>query len=84
MSDKFWIYENWKTNGHRARMHKATCKFCATEGEVPRQSMEGSAWRGPFNTLEEANRYALELGAKVSCCKRCIKDLGIGEKIIDN
>ena len=37
-------------------------------------TMEGSAWRGPFDSLEEANRYAVKLGAKVSSCKRGIKD----------
>ncbi len=74
MIEKFWIYENWKTNRHRARIHKSTCKHCLIEGDEPKQSMQGSAWKGPYATIEEANDFAKQLGAKISCCSQCIKD----------
>ena len=73
MISKFWIYENWKTNGYRARIHKSTCKHCGIEGEKPKESMQGSAWRGPFDSLQESIAFAKQLGAKVSVCKLCLK-----------
>lgn len=74
MEIKFWIYENWNTSGHRARIHKATCKYCLINGNIPKQSTKGSLWRGPFNTFEEATNYAKQLGAKVSGCRKCTRE----------
>jgi hypothetical protein len=68
----YWIYENWRANGHTARLHDAICPHCKNgKGNHPGSGDENGAWHGPFDTVEAAEYVGNGLGATVSRCKFC-------------
>ena len=75
ITNNYWVYENWKTNGHTAKVHNVTCKHCSILDDNQKNSKNGSAWHGPFKTYDEAIIFSKKLGAKVSGCKRCTMGL---------
>jgi len=71
----FWVYENWRNNGHRARVHIESCRHCSIlESEERSNAGQGSKWYGPFLTIEDALSLAKECCDKVSLCRTCLKN----------
>lgn len=70
----FWVYENWKNNGHRARVHNESCIHFKTNEDGNPKSCIGSKWHGPFENSDEAQNAAIKTGGKVSCCRVCLKN----------
>lgn len=69
---KYYIYENWQAEGHKARIHNAECSFCNNgKGFHPDASDENGRWHGAFDSLEAALEAATNTGANVSKCKKC-------------
>ena len=57
----FYVYENW-TAEHKAVIHLGSCGYCK-EGRGCHDNPLGERngrWRGPFNTLTEAQRAGRE------------------------
>ncbi len=59
----FWVYENWQAGPHKAVIHAQACGFCndgkgRSEGDYDRRHAE---WRGPFQTLGEAQTCSMGL-----------------------
>ncbi|MBU2704072.1 hypothetical protein Ga0466249_005224 [Sporomusaceae bacterium BoRhaA] len=76
MDEVFWIYENWKNNGHRARIHREGCKHCyIPEGKEHPVASVGSAWHGPFANLDMAVDEAGKLCSKIALCKMCLRTI---------
>lgn len=76
----FWIYENWKNNGHRTRVHAGSCVHFKTDADGNPKSSKGSKWHGPYESLEDAEKAARETGGKVSFCRVCLKEAGMLKK----
>lgn len=63
----FYIYENWRARGHKAVIHRGTCKFCNNgAGLFTGTNPENGKWIGPFNEIIEAHLVAQRTGGRVS------------------
>lgn len=69
---KFYIYENWIAEGHKARIHLAECSFCKDgKGIHPNASIRNGKWHGPYSSFKEACDEAVKTGGNISNCKFC-------------
>ena len=68
----FHIYENWRAEGHKARIHRSTCPYCNHgRGIHPEASDRNGRWHGPFHTYQLALREARATGGRVTNCRAC-------------
>ena len=67
----FWVYENWRADGHRATVHRSDCSSCNSGAGVHGggQTPNGK-WNGPYQSVDEA-RTAASRDAKLRQCRRC-------------
>lgn len=66
----YWAYENWRANGHQARIHRGDCGHCnEVSGQKGGTRSDNGRWIGPFSTAEEAEAAALQAG--VTAPRRC-------------
>ncbi len=71
--EDYWVYENWRADGHKARVHLGDCPFCNHgRGIHPLASDDNGRWHGPFATLGQARQAASGLGRNVSECRKCL------------
>lgn len=69
---RFWIYENWRANGHRATVHRASCGHCNDgEGQKGGTRSDNGRWLGPFAHVDEAEAAARTTGAGTRRCGVC-------------
>jgi len=68
----YHVYENWRAEGHKARIHVSHCPSCNNgEGVHPGSGDDNGRWHGPFKTFQEAFEAAENSGRHISECKRC-------------
>lgn len=68
----YYVYENWRAAGHRARIHFSSCSFCRNgKGIHPGSSSRNGRWLGPFDTFEAASSAAYQTGGDVRVCEYC-------------
>jgi len=67
----FYIYENWRADGLKARIHAGGCGHCNYgKGQKKEKSGENGEWHGPFADIETAEENAKMLGDySISYCK---------------
>jgi hypothetical protein len=68
----YYVYENW-TAENKAVIHRSSCGNCK-EGEGCHRNPLGDRngrWHGPYGSIEEAERKAIETGRPVRK-HRCI------------
>lgn len=69
---RFWVYENWRANGHRATVHRADCGHCNDGiGQQRGTNPSNGQWLGPHSTAEDAVTAASATGAEVRRCSAC-------------
>lgn len=69
-SKGYWVYEDDPTN--RARVHKATCRFCNQGRGLHGSRFADNRWHGPFLTREEAFSKLRATGrSNADGCKVC-------------
>ena len=66
MTERYWIYENWRAADHKALIHRASCGRC-NDGEGWHGGTDSSngRWIGPFDGLEEARANLAGMPAEV-------------------
>jgi hypothetical protein len=71
----YYVYQNWRARGLRARIHKGKCRFC-NDGMGQGQGFDpkNAQWHGPFETEEIAKMKADSLGSgydikSCTCCR---------------
>lgn len=67
---EFWVYENWRADGHKAKVHQSLCGHCSMG--LKESSGENDKWHGPFLKLDDALQAANQTGANVTTCLKCI------------
>lgn len=68
----YYIYENWRAEGHKARIHLSSCPYCNDgEGFHPGASDQNGKWHGPLRTFQSAREAAQDIGARVRQCRHC-------------
>jgi len=68
----FYVYENWRARGYKAKIHRGYCSFCNNgRGLTTGTRSDNGRWLGPFNAVEEAEVAAQQTGGMVSHC-RCV------------
>lgn len=70
----FHIYQNW-TAENKAVLHEGSCKYC-NHGKGCHKNIRGDKngkWHGPFNSVEDVERYARDLRGKSAIKKPTIK-----------
>ena len=68
----YYVYENWRAEGHKARIHFSNCPSCNDGvGVHPDASDENGQWLGPFETFQDAFEAAQRTEGQVSACQRC-------------
>ena len=66
----YWVYEDGPTN--RARIHKATCRFCDNGRGLHGSRLPDNRWIGPLESSEVALEVALDTERKdIAECKFC-------------
>lgn len=71
MSD-FYVYENWRAQGHRTKIHRAECSHCDHgRGQRGGTRAENGEWHGPFSNFNLADNTAIETGGAKSLCGLC-------------
>jgi len=69
---RYYVYENWKENGRKARIHYSICPYCKEGKGIHNTSSEvNGCWRGPFYKSFDAEKFAQDGGFKVRKCKHC-------------
>ena len=69
----YYVYENWRADGHKAKIHLATCPYCNDgKGIHPGSSNKNGQWHGPYNDFQFASDKAQRVGTNVSVCKHCL------------
>jgi len=69
---KYYVYENWQAEGHKAKIHFANCSFCKNgKGIHPNAGEDNGQWHGPFDTFQVAVNAANSTGGRISKCKFC-------------
>ncbi len=68
----YHVYENWRAEGHKARIHYSHCSFCKDgKGIHKGASDKHRCWHGRFATFAAALDAAHATGGWVSKCKKC-------------
>ena len=68
----YHVYENWRAEGHKARIHFSDCPSCNYgKGVHSNAGYTNGKWHGPFQTFQQALQVAQSTGGIVSRCKRC-------------
>lgn len=66
----YWVYEDRPTN--RARIHRATCRFCNDGTGLHGSRLPDNRWIGPLESSERALEVALDTERKdIAECKFC-------------
>lgn len=69
---EFYVYENWRAQGHRATIHRGECGYCNHgAGMHPGTSTLNGQWHGPFKGRLEADAAARKTGGLVRPCGSC-------------
>jgi hypothetical protein len=70
--DDFWVYENTRADGHKARIHSGACGHCNHGlGQRGGTRPDNGKWHGPASSLAKARGIAQQTGGVVSYCKAC-------------
>ena len=70
----FWVYENWRADGHRATIHTADCSHCkGGVGQSGGTAATNGRWLGPFDNLASADAAGLRAGADGKRCGHCLR-----------
>jgi len=70
----YYVYENWRAQGHYMKVHLSHCGQCnGGEGAHPGAGNLNGKWHGPFGTLQEATTAAHTVTDNVSNCQHCLK-----------
>lgn len=70
--ESYFVYENWRAEGHKARIHRGSCPSCDYgKGIHPESGEEHGRWHGPFGSMKDAVVAAQSSGGTVSLCQRC-------------
>ena len=75
MDNEYWVYENWRADGHKAKIHQSFCGHCSKG--LKESSGENDKWHGPFSSLEDAFQCANQTQAKVTTCLKCIGEIAL-------
>lgn len=68
----YFVYENWRANGHVATIHRGECPFCNFgKGTHPGSSAVNGQWHGAFETVADAAELAEQTGAVTRACEHC-------------
>jgi hypothetical protein len=63
---KFWVYENWRAQGHKAVIHRSSCAFCNSgRGLGGGTSPSNGRWIGPHPSEEAARAAAARTGGQI-------------------
>lgn len=66
---KYYVYENWVAEGHKVRIHRASCSFCNNgRGIHNTDSTRNGRWHGPFSYVEDIYRSFFQVREKISKC----------------
>lgn len=69
---RYWVYENWRAQGHKAVVHRSTCAFCNDgAGLSGGTRSDNGRWLGAFEAEEDAKAAATGTGGVVSI-HRCV------------
>jgi hypothetical protein len=69
---EFYVYENWRAQGHKATIHRSECAFCNRgSGLHPGSSNRNGTWHGPMTSFDEALDVAQGTGANAKTCRSC-------------
>jgi len=73
-SMSYHVYENWRAQGHYAKVHLSHCGQCKNgQGTHPGAGNSNGKWHGPFVSLNEATVAAHKASRIVSNCQHCLK-----------
>ena len=75
MSERHWIYENWRAEKHKTLIHRASCGRCIDgAGWHSGTDSSNDRWIGSFDGLNEAKVSLVWMPAEVTvrreaaCC----------------
>ncbi len=72
LSARYWVYENWQAEGHKAIIHHAACGHCKNGiGQKGGTDKAHGQWLGPYATVSAAEVEARKTGGAVRRCKMC-------------
>ena len=74
----YYIYENWRANGKKAKIHKENCSHCNYgNGQNKEKSEINGRWHGPYRDFDEATSFAISMGDRdITYCGVCRPDTG--------
>ena len=68
----YWVYENWRAQGHKAVVHRATCRHCNNgRGQNGGTDPSNGRWHGPFASAALAEAKAQMTGGYTRSCGFC-------------
>lgn len=72
-TSQYYVYENWRADGHKAKIHFAHCSYC-NHGDSTGRGKSGvnGQWHGPLDSFDDAVEAARQTGGRVSCCGVCV------------